>query len=135
CELADRSPPWRAQRRHIRHIEESLATPLACQRPGIVRIGVMPENEAVVLRDTDIGLNSVGAELHSLGKRRDGILWSYQGSATVPNDIEIGRYRTAKRRGGQVPTHNTTQVIEWVGVPQVAHSLLSTGLDAQGMAR
>jgi hypothetical protein len=30
CELTDRSPPWRAQRRHIRHIEESLAAPLAC---------------------------------------------------------------------------------------------------------
>ena len=44
----------------------------------------MPENEAVVLRDTDIGLNSVGAELHGLGKRCNGILWSYEGSATVP---------------------------------------------------
>ena len=44
----------------------------------------MPENEAVVLRDTDIGLNSAGAELHSLGKRCNGILWSYEGSATVP---------------------------------------------------
>jgi hypothetical protein len=48
------------------------------------RVGVMPENEAVVLRDTDIGLNSAGAELHSLGKRCNGILWNYEGSATVP---------------------------------------------------
>jgi len=84
----------------------------------------MPENEAVVLRDTDIGLNSVGTELHGLGKRRDGILWSYEGSATVPNDIEIGRHGTVGRRGGQIPAHNTTKVIEWVSVPQVAHSLL-----------
>jgi hypothetical protein len=50
CELTDRSPPWRAQRRHIRHIEESLATPLACQRPGIVRIGVMSEWYSLELR-------------------------------------------------------------------------------------
>jgi len=84
----------------------------------------VPENKAVILRDTDIGLNSVGAELHSLGKRRNGILWSYEGSATVPNDIEIGRHGTVGQWGGPIPTHNTTKVIEWVGVPQVAHGLL-----------
>src|SRR5919108_4088116 len=132
CELTDRSPPWRAQRRHSRYIEEALATPLACQRPGSVRVGVMPENEAVVLRDTDVGLNSVGAELHSPGKGRNGILWSYEGSATVPNDVELGRHRTAGRRSGQIPTQNATKVIKWVGVPQVTHSLLYAGLEAQG---
>ena len=42
---------------------------------GIVWIGVMLQNEAIVLRDTDIGLNSVGANPHSFSTRRYGLLY------------------------------------------------------------
>jgi hypothetical protein len=52
------------------------------------------------------------SSLHSLGECRNGILWSYQGCATVPNDVEIERYGTVGRRCGQMPTNNTTKVIE-----------------------
>ena len=42
---------------------------------GIVWIGVMPHNEAIVLRDTDIDLNSVGTTPHSFRTRCYGLFY------------------------------------------------------------
>src|SRR5262249_48968693 len=97
-EPADPAAPWRDQRRHLGHVEESLATELASQRDRIVRVGIMPQNEAIVLGDADIGLNRVGAQLNGFGKRGNGVLWGKHRGTAVRDEVKMVWQRPAGGR-------------------------------------